>query len=124
MFFGLGAQELIILAVLCALAVFSLCVWAVKRPDGRASSKAADRRPDHIRPTALGRWFSLRRIGFIFLAWIALGFAAMNAAKEPDDSRVAVFIGGALWSVIFLAIAFWPRRAQQESRSERREDER
>ncbi len=112
MFFGLGAQEVIILVVLCALAAFAFWAWVAKRPATRAPVAPDEERPDRIRLTAAGRWLSPRRIGFTVLAWLALGLAAKNAANEPEDARPAVFIGGALWSVVFLAVAFWPRRPE------------
>jgi hypothetical protein len=106
MFFGLGTQEVIILGILCALAALSLWAWVAKRPGVRGPAAPAEAPTDRIRLTAAGRWLSARRVGFIVLAWVALGLAAKNAASEPPEDRPAVFIGGALWSVVFLAVAF------------------
>jgi hypothetical protein len=119
MFFGLGAQEVILLVILCALAALSLWAWVAKRPGARVPAAPAEAPPDRIRPTPLGRWLSMRRVVFILLAWGALGLAAKNAASEREDDRPAVFIGGALWSVLFLAIALWPQRSADSTPPDR-----
>ena len=55
-------------------------------------------------------WWTIRRIVFLVLAWLALGMAAFNASAVPEDRRIPHFFGGAIWAILFLAVALWPRR--------------
>lgn len=62
----------------------------------------------------MGSWWAVRRVVFFALAWLALGLAAFNASQVSEDRRVSHFLGGAIWSVLFLAVALWPRRKPPE----------
>ena len=67
----------------------------------------------------MGGWWTVRRVVFLVLAWLALGLAAFNACMVPEERRVPHFLGGAIWAVLFLAVALWPRRRPPTERGSR-----
>jgi hypothetical protein len=58
----------------------------------------------------MGGWWTTRRIVILTLGGLALGLASVNASMVSPERRIAYFIGGSLWAVLFFAIALWPQR--------------
>ncbi|OWK38362.1 hypothetical protein [Fimbriiglobus ruber] len=64
----------------------------------------------------MDNWWTTRRIVFLILGVLALGLASFNASLVPPDRRIAHFIGGSIWAVLFFVIALWPQRKREPRR--------